>query len=184
MGRAEDVAKKIRIELEQRGLLKEPLGIDVVEPLVLFALQREGITVVDGQELMSNAREIKTQDEITLLNMSAMMVDAAYYGLYKAMRPGMLENEAVALVAEQLSASARSTSKRSTPSQASAAARIRTSSLIARWQTWRSRLLRHPPLFSGVPHVLLPDVLGRLRLTRDGGRLQAVPRLSGARRLN
>ena len=53
IGRAEDVAKKIRIELEQRGLLKEPLGIDVVEPLVLFALQREGITVVDGQELMS-----------------------------------------------------------------------------------------------------------------------------------
>jgi Xaa-Pro aminopeptidase len=102
MGRAEDVAKKIRIELEQRGLLKEPLGIDVVEPLVLFALQREGITVVDGQELMSNAREIKTQDEITLLNMSAMMVDAAYYDLYKAMRPGMRENEAVALVAERL----------------------------------------------------------------------------------
>ena len=102
MGRAEDVAKKIRIELEQRGLLKEPLGIDVVEPPVLFALQREGITVVDGQELMSNAREIKTQDELTLLNMSAMMVDAAYYDLYKAMRPGMRENEAVALVAERL----------------------------------------------------------------------------------
>ena len=49
MGRAEDVARKIRIELEMRGLHKEPLGIDVVEPPVLFALQREGITVVDGQ---------------------------------------------------------------------------------------------------------------------------------------
>ena len=46
-------------------------------------------------------REIKTQDEITLLNMSAMMVDAAYYDLYKAMKPGMRENEAVALVAER-----------------------------------------------------------------------------------
>ncbi len=102
MGRAEDVAKKIRVELEMRGLLGEPVGVDVVEPPVLFALQREGITVVDGQELMSNAREIKTLDEITLLNMSAMMVDAAYYDLYKAMRPGMRENEAVALVAERL----------------------------------------------------------------------------------
>src|SRR6058998_548836 len=30
MGRSEDVAKKIRIELEARGLLKEPVGIDVV----------------------------------------------------------------------------------------------------------------------------------------------------------
>ncbi|NOT27498.1 MAG: aminopeptidase P family protein [Acidobacteria bacterium] len=102
MGRAEDVAKKIRIELEMRGLHKEPLGVDVIEPPVMFALQREGITVVDGQQLLSDAREIKTQDEITLLNMSAMMVDAAYYDLYKAMKPGMRENEAVALVAERL----------------------------------------------------------------------------------
>jgi Xaa-Pro aminopeptidase len=30
------------------------------------------------------------------------MVDAAYYDLYKAMKPGMRENEAVALVAERL----------------------------------------------------------------------------------
>ncbi len=49
MGRAEDVAKKIKMELEMRGLQNEPLGIDIVEPPILFALQREGITVVDGQ---------------------------------------------------------------------------------------------------------------------------------------
>ena len=102
MGREADVAKKIRIELEKRGLLNEPLGVDIVEPPVMFALQREGIKVVDGQELMSAAREIKTQDEITLLNMSSMMVDAAYYDLYKAMKPGMRENDAVALVAQKL----------------------------------------------------------------------------------
>ena len=102
MGREADVAKKIRIELEQRGLLGEPVGVDVVEPPVMFALQREGINVVDGQELMSIAREIKTQDEIALLNMSSAMVDAAYYDLYKAMKPGMRENDAVALVAQKL----------------------------------------------------------------------------------
>ena len=45
--------KKIRIELEKRGLHKEPVGVDVVEPPVLFALQKEGITIVDGQQLMS-----------------------------------------------------------------------------------------------------------------------------------
>src|ERR1700687_1412474 len=72
MGRAEDVAKKIRIELEKRGLLNEPLGIDVGEPAILFALQREGITVVDGQQLLSDARVIKTQDEVSLLTHSAM----------------------------------------------------------------------------------------------------------------
>src|SRR6266480_5527364 len=49
-GRAEDVARKIRKELEERGLLNEPVGIDAVEMPVLFALQAEGIKVVDGQQ--------------------------------------------------------------------------------------------------------------------------------------
>jgi Xaa-Pro aminopeptidase len=96
------VAKKIRVELELRGLHKEPLGVDIAEPPVLFALQREGITVVDGQQVLSDARVIKTQDEIALLNTSAMMVDAAYHELYMAMKPGMRENEAVGLVSKVL----------------------------------------------------------------------------------
>jgi Xaa-Pro aminopeptidase len=102
MGRSEDVARKIKIELEKRGLLKEPLGVDVVEPPIMFALQKEGINVVDGQQLMSDAREIKTVDEISLLTQAAGMVDAAYYELYKAMRPGMRESDAVGLVAKIL----------------------------------------------------------------------------------
>jgi Xaa-Pro aminopeptidase len=102
MGRAEIVAKKIKVELEMRGLLKQPLGIDVVEPPILFALQREGITVVDGQQIMSDARVIKTQDEISLLNHSAMMVDAAYDELYRAMKPGFSESQAVGLASKVL----------------------------------------------------------------------------------
>src|SRR6516162_4966148 len=95
MGRAENVARKIKVELEKRGLDKEPLGIDVVEPPILFALEKEGIRVVDGQQLMSDVRVIKTQDEIALLTHSAMMVDAAYDELYRAMKPGLRENEVV-----------------------------------------------------------------------------------------
>src|SRR5213593_3408058 len=101
-GRAEDVARKIRIELEQRGLLNEPVGVDAVELPVLFALQAEGIKVVDGQQLMQQARLIKTQDEITLLATACMMVDAAYDELYRAMKPGMRENETVGLVSKVL----------------------------------------------------------------------------------
>src|SRR5947208_13550814 len=101
-GRAEDVAKKIRIELEERGLLNEPIGVDVVELPVLFALQAEGIKVVDGQQLMQKARLIKTQDEITLLASACMMVDAAYDELYRALRPGIRENECVGLVSKVL----------------------------------------------------------------------------------
>jgi Xaa-Pro aminopeptidase len=102
MGRSEEVARKIKVELEKRNLHKEPVGVDVVEPPILFALQKEGLNIVDGQQLMSNAREIKTVDEISLLTHSAAMVDAAYYELYRAMKPGMRENDAVALVAKVL----------------------------------------------------------------------------------
>ena len=41
-GRAENVAEKIRVELEERGLLGEPVGVDAIEPAVLFALQQRG----------------------------------------------------------------------------------------------------------------------------------------------
>src|SRR6202034_952304 len=95
---AEDVAAKIRVELEQRGLMGEPVGIDAIQPPVLFALQREGIDVVDGQQLRQQSRMIKTKDEITLLNTACAMVDAAYEELYRTMRAGIRENDCVALV--------------------------------------------------------------------------------------
>jgi Xaa-Pro aminopeptidase len=101
-GRAEEVARKIRVELEERGLLGEPLGVDAIELPVLFALQAEGIKVVDGQQLMQQARVIKTADEITLLNTACMMVDAAYDDLYRFMKPGVRENECVGLVSKAL----------------------------------------------------------------------------------
>jgi Xaa-Pro aminopeptidase len=101
-GLAEDVAKKIRLELEKRNLLNEPVGVDVIEIPVLFALQAQGIRVVDGQQLMHEVRKIKTQDEITLLNTATMMVDAAYDELYRFMKPGVKENECVGVVSKVL----------------------------------------------------------------------------------
>ena len=80
---------------------------------------------------MSNAREIKTVDEISLLTHSAAMVDAAYYELYTAMKPGMRENDAVALVAQKLYEMGSETSRASTPSRPSAPARTRTCSRTA-----------------------------------------------------
>jgi Xaa-Pro aminopeptidase len=97
-GRAEAVAEKIRVELEERGLLHEPLGVDVVELPVLRALEAAGITVVDCQALMQDIRMIKTEDEIVLLNTACAMVDSAYDTLFRALRPGFRENDCVALV--------------------------------------------------------------------------------------
>jgi Xaa-Pro aminopeptidase len=101
-GRAESVAEKIRVELAERDLLGEPVGVDVIELPVLFALQAAGVTVVDGQALMQDVRKIKTLDEMTLLNTACSMVDAAYDELFRAMRPGLRENDCVALVSQKL----------------------------------------------------------------------------------
>jgi Xaa-Pro aminopeptidase len=101
-GLADDVAKKICIELDKRKLHNEPVGVDVIELPVLFALQAQGIKVVDGQQLMHQVRKIKTQDEITLLNTACMMVDSAYEELYRFMRPGVRENECVGVVSKVL----------------------------------------------------------------------------------
>src|ERR687887_1099620 len=62
-GRAEAVAEKIKVELEQRGLLGEPVGVDVIELPVLHALQDAGVTIADGQALMQDVRKLKTEDE-------------------------------------------------------------------------------------------------------------------------
>ncbi len=97
-GRAENVAEKIHTVLAELGLAGEPVGVDVVEPPVLFALQRAGLEIVDGQQLMQEARMVKTPDEIVLLDTACMMVDAAYDHLFQALRPGFRENECVGLV--------------------------------------------------------------------------------------
>ena len=101
-GIAEGVAVKIKRELEKFGVANEPLGVDLLELPILFALQAEGISVVDGQQVFLEARRIKTPDEITLLTTAASMVDAAYDSLYEFLKPGVKENECVGLVAKTL----------------------------------------------------------------------------------
>jgi Xaa-Pro aminopeptidase len=101
-GIAESVAQKIFEELHRYGLHKQPLGVDVIEMPVLMALKAKGIEVVDGQQVFLEARRIKTGDEISLLTTAASMVDAAYDDLYAFLRPGVRENEAVALVSQRL----------------------------------------------------------------------------------
>jgi Xaa-Pro aminopeptidase len=101
-GIADDVAAKVKRVLEEYGLAGEPIGVDIVEPPVLFALQRAGLEVVDGQQVFLEARRIKTADEIGLLTQACAMVDAAYEELYGFMRPGVRENECVGLVSKVL----------------------------------------------------------------------------------
>ena len=92
-----NAAKEIHKLLKAEGVADMPLGVDVVEPPMLFALQEEGIEVRDAQQVLLDARQIKSMDEIILLNMSAAMVDGAYQHIADALKPGVRENDMVAL---------------------------------------------------------------------------------------
>jgi Xaa-Pro aminopeptidase len=101
-GLSNDVARNVKEILRERGVAHEPLGVDIAELPMIFALQGCGIKVVDGQQAMLDARQIKSQDEIMLLTMSAALVDGVYQTIYEALKPGIRENELVALANKQL----------------------------------------------------------------------------------
>ena len=86
---------EIRDILRAEGVAGMPLGIDLVEPPFLFGLQELGVEVRDGQQVMLEARMLKSQDELTLLNMAAAMVDGVYQDIFEALKPGVRENEIV-----------------------------------------------------------------------------------------
>jgi Xaa-Pro aminopeptidase len=95
-------AAEIKAILVAEGVAGMPLGIDLVEPPFLFELQRLGLEVRDGQQVMLDARQIKSADEITLLNMAAAMGDGVYQDIAEALKPGVRENEIVALASKRL----------------------------------------------------------------------------------
>jgi Xaa-Pro aminopeptidase len=101
-GLMESAIREIKGILEDAGLSDAPVGVDIVEPPFLFEMQRQGLTVVDCQQLMLDARQIKSADEIMLLTQAAAMVDGVYQDIVEVLKPGIRENEIVALVNQRL----------------------------------------------------------------------------------
>ena len=97
-----DAVREIRGMLEDAGVADQPVGVDIVEPPFLFEMQRQGLRVVDAQQLMLDARQIKSSDEIMLLTQAAAMVDGVYQDIVDALKPGIRENEIVALANKRL----------------------------------------------------------------------------------
>jgi Xaa-Pro dipeptidase len=95
-------AQEIKDILQQNGVADMPIGVDLVEPPMMFELQKAGLNVVDAQQVMLDAREIKNQDEIMLLNTAASMVDAVYHMIYEELKPGVRENDIVAKATKML----------------------------------------------------------------------------------
>lgn len=95
-------AAEIKDVLQQNGVAHLPVGVDLCEPAMLFELQKAGLEIVDGQQVMLDAREVKSMDEIMLLNTAASMVDGVYDMIFEKLRPGVRESEIVAMANKML----------------------------------------------------------------------------------
>jgi Xaa-Pro dipeptidase len=96
-GSVEKVAQDTFKWLKEYGVEKRPVGMDIADIPLIRALEKKGLEIVDGQQVMLEARIIKTKDEIELLKVAAAMVDAAYEEIVRAIKPGARENDLVAV---------------------------------------------------------------------------------------
>jgi Xaa-Pro aminopeptidase len=101
-GLMDSAVREIKGMLTDAGVADQPIGVDIVEPPFLFEMQRQGLTVVDAQQFLLDARQIKSADEIMLLTQAAAMVDGVYQDIVEALKPGIRENEIVALANKRL----------------------------------------------------------------------------------
>ena len=157
-----------------------PVGVDYAETAMFHALQEAGINVVDGQQIMLGAREIKNWDEIQLLTQAASMVDGVYHMIYEELKPGVRENDIVALSnkmlyemgSDDVEAINAISGERCNPHPHNFTDRL----IPPR----RPVLLRHPAKLPGLPDLLLPDLQHRPLDPGSEGRLQEGAALAGS----
>ncbi len=101
-GLMKQYAEEISGLVSEAGMANMPVGVDYAETAMFQALQEAGLKVVDGQQIMLSAREIKNWDEIQLLTQAASMVDGVYHMIYEELKPGVRENDIVALANKML----------------------------------------------------------------------------------
>ncbi|MDR9434277.1 M24 family metallopeptidase [Pontimonas sp.] len=102
VGLMKEAVTHIKNMLTDAGVVNDPIGVDIVEPAFLFEMQAQGLDVRDIQQDMLGARAIKNVDEIMLLSQAAAMVDGVYQNIVDVLKPGIRENEIVALAAKRL----------------------------------------------------------------------------------
>ena len=128
VGLQERAAQELKSVLAEEGVGDMPLGVDLAETSVFFELQKAGIDVRDGQQVMMLAREIKSADEIMLLTQACAMVDGSIRTSSSSSGRASASPTWSAWPTSACSRWARSSSRRSTRSPANAAARTPTCS--------------------------------------------------------
>jgi len=87
------LGKQLKSALEDMKLDKEEVVLDLGDPSTLAALEQNGIKTSVKPEIIANAMDIKTQDEIECFRITGMIADLVHYELAKYAEPGKSELE-------------------------------------------------------------------------------------------
>ncbi len=68
------------------------LAVDRCEPLGLDALRAEGLTIVEGQEVMERTRAVKTPEEVKAMRFAIAAAEAGMRSMEENLIPGISEN--------------------------------------------------------------------------------------------
>jgi Xaa-Pro dipeptidase len=89
---------EIKTILEENKVADMPVGVDETEMYFLDAMDDAGLKVVNGYDAMFDARIIKSREELQIIELSASLVDGVYAQVADFIKPGVRENEVVALI--------------------------------------------------------------------------------------
>jgi len=95
-------ANEIKQELQARKLLGEKLGVAGLDGTSVEALHAVGIKTINIQPLTLQTRSVKTKDEINCFKMVAAIVDAGWYAVYEALKPGARDKDVMGAAYKRL----------------------------------------------------------------------------------
>jgi Xaa-Pro aminopeptidase len=81
--------------MEEYGVAKEPMGIDIGNTPLISKFEDRGVDVRTEEcaEVMESARKVKTRDEIECLRMVAALCEAGFQRITETAKPGVRESE-------------------------------------------------------------------------------------------
>ncbi len=95
-------ARETAAALREIGVTSRRLAVDRLGTPGFLALQREGIAIVDSAPVTAAAREIKTPEEIALLELNGLVLMEMLARFERAIAPGARERDLLAVLADTL----------------------------------------------------------------------------------
>lgn len=89
--------------LKENGVENERIGVDMYDPAAFYAFQDAGLNTTSAWPTMSEARIVKTPDELECLKISSAIGDTSFWKIqHEWLKPGIKESTITAKVNEYL----------------------------------------------------------------------------------